>query len=204
MKKVHVVLDFIRIPIADKIAMGKNVFTQMTGNAAFPTPDIALSDLKTATDNLESRYIAALTGGKEATALMHQAEEAWDDRMRRLAMYVDRIANNDAVVIFSAGFNTSKQPVPAQRPELSVEPGKKSGCVLLRRQAVQGARSYVWQYSKNVLPETEAGWTFAQATSKASVELVDLVPITKYWFRVAAVTPQSTSAYNDPVMHVVS
>ncbi len=58
-----------------------------------------------------------------------------------------------------SGFSTSKQPAPAQRPEFSVEPGQKSGSVLLRRQAVKGAKAYIWQFSINVVPQGEEGWT---------------------------------------------
>jgi hypothetical protein len=53
------------------------------------------------------------------------------------------------------------------------------------------------------LPDTDSGSTFAKATSKASVEIDDLVPVNKYWFRVAAMTVQGTTAYNDPIMHFV-
>jgi len=53
------------------------------------------------------------------------------------------------------------------------------------------------------LPDNDSGWTFAKATSKASEELSDLIPVNKYWFRVAAVTAQGTSAYNEPVMHFI-
>jgi hypothetical protein len=97
----------------------------------------------------------------------------------------------------------AKQPIPAQRPEFSVESGKTSGSVLLRRQAVPGAKSYIWQYCVNSLPETNDGWKIAQVTGKASVELTELTPVTKYWFRVASVGTGGTSDYNDPIMHVV-
>jgi hypothetical protein len=53
------------------------------------------------------------------------------------------------------------------------------------------------------LPDSDSGWTFAKATSKASVEIDDLVPANKYWFRVAAVTAQGTTAYNDPIQHFI-
>jgi len=135
---------------------------------------------------------------------MHQTETVWDDAMRKMARYVERIANDDPAIILSAGFNLSKQPLPYQRPELSAEQGEKSGTILLRRQAVPGAKSYIWQYCINTLPENESGWTFAAATSKASTEIDNLTPVSKYWFRVAAVTPQGVTAYNDPIMHIIA
>ena len=135
---------------------------------------------------------------------MHQTETVWDDAMRKMARYVERIANDDPAIILSAGFNLSKQPLPYQRPELSAEQGEKSGTILLRRQAIPGAKSYIWQYCINTLPENDSGWTFAEATSKASTEIDNLTPVSKYWFRVAAVTSQGVTAYNDPIMHIIA
>lgn len=204
MRKVTVILDFIKLIIAEKIVRARTVIAQMTDNPNFPLPDIVLADLTVATDLLEARLLASANGGKENTVLLHQAEATVDDMMRRQAKYVDRIANGSEVIIIGSGFTPSKQPAPAQRPEFSVEPGQKSGSVLLRRQAIKGAKAYIWQYCVNIMPEGDEGWTIAQVSSKASVELSDLTPVTKYWFRVAAVMSQETTAYNSPVMHVVS
>ena len=203
MKKLKVIFDFLRLTIAGKVAKARSIIAEMTKNPNFTTPDVSLDEIRELTDLLESHNLAAQNGGKAETTLMHQTEAQWDDAMRKMARYVERIASNDAAIILSAGFNISKQPIPAQRPELSAASGEKSGSVLLRRSAVQGAKSYLWQFCMNALPENESGWTFALATSKASAEITDLVPVNKYWFRVAAVTAQGTSAYNDPVMHFI-
>lgn len=204
MRKVHVVFDFVQLSIAEKVARGRNVYVEMIKNPTFPTPDVPLEVLKGDTDLLETRYLNALNGGKENTVLMRQAEAVWDDNMRKMARYVERIADGDSSIVLSAGFNLAKQPIPAQRSEFSVAAGNTSGSVLLRRQAVPGAKSYIWQFCVNALPETEEGWKIAEVTSKASVELIDLTPVTRYWFRVASVSSQGTSAYNDPIMHVVT
>ncbi len=137
----------------------------MKNNPSFPNPDVSLDILKEQTDLLESRNRAAQNGGKAETTLMHQTETLWDDLMRKLARYVERIADDDPAIILSAGFNLSKPPAPYQRPEFSIEQGEKSGSIQLHRQAVKGAKSYVWQYSKNALPENESDWTFATATT---------------------------------------
>lgn len=203
MKKDHVVLNFVKLTIAEKIEVGRSVESKMKSNPSFTSPDVPLEELKVSTDLLEARNVTAITGGKEATALMHQAEEQWVDKMRKTALYVDRIADGDAAVILSAGFDLAKQPSPAVRPEFSVELGEKSGTVLLRRQKVEGARSYVWQYTTQVSPIMNTDWVNAEVTSKASVELSGLTPLTKYWFRVAAVTIEGTGAYTMPIMQVV-
>ena len=176
----------------------------MSDNKYFPNPDIALVVLKEKTDQLEQKIIAALNDGKTEKAELNRVEKEWDKLMRFEALYVDRIADGDEAIIKSAGFNVSKQPVTNPKPELWATAGDRPGTVKLRRQAVPGAKSYIWQYCMNTFPESESQWVFADATSKATVILENLVSVTRYWFRVAAVTTEGTSAYCDPIMHVVA
>ena len=203
MKKEHVVLDFVKIPFAHKIEVGRNVESQMKLNPNFATPDVPYIDMKAGTDLLETRYMVFLSGGKVETALLHQADDAWVNNMRTQAYYVDRIANGDSAVILSSGFNLAKQPSPSVRPEFSVELGEMSGSVVLRRQKVDGARSYIWQCFMGEFPANETDWINAQVTSQVSVILTGLLPMNKYWFRVAVVTASGTSAFCTPIVQVV-
>ena len=204
MKRDRIVLDFIRIPVAQKVEFTRNVIAKVKNNPNFADSDVKVEDLEAKADLLETRSVAAMGGGKEATALMHQTEAELDDMMRKMAKYVDRIADGDNTIILNAGFNLAKQPSPAVRPDFSVELGEKSGSVTIRRQAVDGAKSYIWQYCTGETPTANnADWITAQVTSKASVELSGLNTMTKYWFRSAVVTTTGTSAYTSPVMQVV-
>jgi hypothetical protein len=203
MKKDRLVLDFKKLSVPEKIAFGRNVYSLMTENPSFPTPDVQLEQLKLTTDGLETRNVASQSGGKEETVLLHQAEYAWDYIMSKEGRYVERIADGDGAIILSAGFNLAKQPAPGQKSEFSVELGDRSGSVVLKRQAVAGAKSYIWQHCIHSIPENEASWITAEVTSRASVEISGLTPLSKYWFRVAVVTPQGTSAYSPAVMQAV-
>ena len=204
MRKSHVLFDFVLSIPPVKIVFGRNVVSLMTGNANFPTPDIPLVVIKEKTDLLEQKYLASLNDGKVEKAELHQTEKEWDNLMRYEALYVDRIADGDEAIMTGAGFNVSKQPVANTKPELWAEAGDRTGTVKLRLQAIQGAKSYIWQYCINTFPVSESQWVFAEATSKATVILENLTPVTRYWFRVAAVTTEGTSAYCDPIMHVVA
>lgn len=203
MRKVRLVLDFIKLSIAEKIEFGRNVEGKVKENPKFSTLNVPLSEIKATNDLLEARSVASMSGGKEETFLLHQAEAEWDDLMRKVARDVERIADGDGAVMLNAGFNLAKQPNPGQRPEFSVELGDKPGTIWLRHISVSGAKSYVWQFYIGNLPEHESDWTIAQITTRASVLLEGLTPMSKYWFRVAVVTPQGTSAFSDPIMQVV-
>ncbi len=204
MKKDRIILDFVRIPVAQKTEFGKGVISKVKNNPKFATPDVSVDDLEVKNTLLETRSVAALGGGKEATALLHQTEEEWNDFMRKMAKYVDRIADGDDAVILSAGFNLAKKPAPAVRPDFSIELGDKSGSVTIRRQAVDGARSYIWQYCMGETPAAnDVDWVTAQVTSKVTAELTGLISKTTYWFRSAAVMPTGTSAFTSAVKQVV-
>lgn len=203
MKKDHSVLDFVRLSVAQKVEFGRNVIVKVKASPKFATPDVSIEELEAKNTLLETRSVAAMSGGKEATALMHQTEDEWVDLMRKMARYVDRIADGDSAVILSAGFDLAKQPAPVERPEFSAEHGERSGSVLLRHIAVAGARSYIWQYYKGEVPEATSEWTTAEITTKASAELEGLVPLSKYWFRSAVVTVAGTSEYCKPLMLIV-
>ena len=198
MKKDHVVFDFVKSTIAGKIETGRSVDTQMRSNPFFADPDVPYDDLKASTDLLETRNVAAINGGKEATALLHQAEDDWCDKMRLMARYVDRKANGDSAIILGAGFNIAKQPASPARPEFSAEQGEKSGSAYIQRKRVTGAHAYIWQQSLDGI-----NWTTVQTTAQASVELTGLTALTKYWFRVAVVTVTGTSDFSEPVTLVV-
>lgn len=144
MKKDHSVLDFVRLSVAQKVEFGRNVIVKVKASPKFATPDVSIEELEAKNTLLETRSVAAMSGGKEATALMHQTEDEWVDLMRKMARYVDRIADGDSAVILSAGFDLAKQPAPVERPEFSAEHGERSGSVLLRHIGVAGARSYIY------------------------------------------------------------
>lgn len=204
MKRSHVVLDFVRLSIAQETEFTRNVIARIKANPKFSGSPVTMEDLEAKNTLLETRSVAAQGGGKEATALMHQTEVELLDMLRKVGRYIDLVADGDEAIILSSGFNLSKQPVPSSRPDFSVELGEKPNSILLHCKAQEGAKSYIWQYCIGDAPSVnDADWVTAQVTTKASAELLGLTPLTKYWFRVAVVTSAGTGPFCDPIMQVV-
>ena len=203
MKRVKVLLRFLRLSVLEKIGFYRNVIEKMTGNASFPNPDVTLESCTAAVNSLEAAYLAALDGSKLAKSVMRDAEEACDELFRKLAGYVNRIADGSETIILSSGFQITKQPNPALRPEFTVEHGALSSVVKLSRKAVDVARSYVWQYSRDLLPESDADWSNHHYSTKSSTEISGLVVGSKYWFRSAAISTEGLVEFTDPVMLIV-
>jgi len=204
MKKVKVLLDFIRPSVPVKIVNGRNVVNGLTGNPLFTTPDVAVTLITDATDLLESSYAVAQTGRPEDTAKMHKNELAWEKLMRKEAMYVDRIADGDEATILSSGFSISHQPTPPLRPEFSVKAGELPGSVMLRRKAYPGAAAYLWQKCIGAIPVNDSDWLYAGASGNANYLVLGLNSLTKYGFRVAPIMSESTSAFCDPILFTVA
>ncbi len=203
MKRVKVLLDFIRFAIAEKIAFYRTVVSDLTDNDTFPSPDAPLTYAKAAVDALENSSIAAKDGSRTAISTMHDNEAKADTVFRTLAAYVERIAAGDETKILSSGFHISKQPVAIQKAALTVDDGANSGSVKLIAKAVDKAGAYLWQYAKDTLPENENQWIFSGTSTQSNFELSGLSIASKYYFRVAAVTPDGTSDFCAPVLKVV-
>ena len=91
MKKLKVILDFIRFAIADKIAFYRTIISDLTDNDTFPTPDTPLTDAKAAVDALENSSIAAKDGSRTAISIMHDNEAKADAIFRTLALCIKMV-----------------------------------------------------------------------------------------------------------------
>lgn len=203
MKKLKVLLDFIKLAVAEKIAFYRNVIAKLTDNATFPTPIVPLTEAKAAVDKMEVSYLASKDGSHTAIATLRADEEAVDKIFHKEATYVDSVSDGDESKILSSGFHASKQPDSIQKPVLAVEDGPNSGSVKLVARAVPKAGAYIWQYSKDTLPTDESGWKLAGTGTRSFFELTGLTVAAKYYFRMAAVTTEGTTDFCSPVMKVI-
>lgn len=201
MKKVKVLINFVRMSASAIVEYARNTVTHMTGNASFPTPDVALTQITTTANTLETKFNAAQGGGKQQTAEMHQARKALEDLLRRQVLYIERVTLGNEAMILSSGFSASRQPVPALHPNFVVANNEMSGEVILKHKAVKGARSWVWQYCPD--PLTEGQWIHAGVSTQASFILKNLTEGKKYWFRAAYVAPAGQSEWCEPFVKLV-
>lgn len=203
MKRLKVLLDFIKLSVVEKINFYNNVIDKMTNNPKFTTPDVPLADLRTKVDQFEAAQLEAIDGGRVAKVKMRQIELEADELFRKQADYVNRIANGDEATILSSGFHCSKEPAPRQVPEFSVKEGEKPGTVIVKRQAFPGAKSYIWQIFKGESSTPTDEWTVAGVSSQASFEITGLDSVSRYWFRVAVVTPEGTGSFGPAISKVI-
>jgi len=201
MKKVKVILNFIRYTATQLIEFARNTVIKMTGNPLFTTPDVAMAQITTAAALLETKYNASRGGGKQQTADMHQARKALEELLRKQVLYVERITMGNESMILSSGFDCSKQPAPALHPEFKVMNGEKEGEIILKHKAVKGAKAWAWQHCTN--PIASEKWILAGISTQSVFTIKDLMPGGKYWFRASHITIEGQSEWCDPAVKIV-
>jgi len=204
MKKVKVFLGFLRMALVVKLEFYRNVIACLTANELFSKPDVELIVLNSAVAKFAADFNASQTGSHEAVAKMRQSEKIADGYFRKIAMYVDRIADGDEAVILNAGFYPTKQPASPSRPLFSAVNSKKPGEIVLKCKAVPGAYAYTWQFFLgSASPAKDEDWVFAGTSTQVTFVVSGLTGLTKYCFRVCAVKSSGMQPWMDPIMKLV-
>lgn len=192
----------------DKVAKALLLETKMTGNANFPTPDPTLVELKTGREALEMAIVEAASGDRVKIFERDVAEVELDQLIVREAMYVSNVAQGDAVVILSSGFDLRKEPSPIgpldAPSELRTKTGTKPGELDLRWKPEYGAYYYqVYMTDKD--PNSGADWQLVAMTSSAHYAATGLPPATYVWFRVNCLGAKGfISPFSDPAKGFVA
>ncbi|HEY0031510.1 MAG TPA: hypothetical protein VGC65_12170 [Bacteroidia bacterium] len=190
--------------VSNKIGFAGTIYLQMIGNAYFPSSGPLLAQLQAAAAALSQAADKAKVGGKAETEDMRAKEYALDLLFNKVGDDVENIANSNPdyaeAIITSAGLDVKRQGA-INIPILSVKRGKEANSVVVRRKALSRV-VYKWEYAQD--PFTSDGWTAAGETTNATVEIEDLEPLKRYWFRVATIKGSTLSEFTDPVTFVIS
>lgn len=213
MKKEKAVLELKKLSANDKVELGRTIVTSMDGNADFPSPIPALSEVDGAVDALDSAIQKAKDGGHTEVELMHAAEANLDNLLTQLAMYVEITANNDRAVILSAGMKAKHSKTPPHKPDapanLTASATTNEGEAELNWEQTKRARVFVveltddpnvLQLGKGATSTTTATWKQVIILTKSKFTVTGLESGNKYAFRVYAVGAGGYSDYSDIVV----
>ena len=180
------------------------IITSMTGNPNFPNPIPALADITAAATAYTTALSKAGTGNRIDVADKNAKRDTLISQLRILCYSVNTIANGDAAMILSSGFDLSRdpQPVVLTRPEnIKVENGVASGSLLVSVKAVKGAYAYFHEYTTDATMAPGSWVSTTGTTSK--MQFTNLQPGTIYYCRVGAVGTNNQLLYSDPVSRMV-
>ena len=149
-RKAKVSLEFTELAPTQKGMFGDNVIAEMTEHSGtFDKPDIPIADLTTVNNDLKLKTQQAMSGDKVKIEAREEAEKVWDDKFRKQAAYVQRIANGSKLIIAESGYlatDTDVHPVavPAQAViDAWANKGKGSG-IYVEMKPLADCRGFVF------------------------------------------------------------
>jgi len=201
--KANIRLRLFRLIPALLLTLLRNVIEKLTGNAALPTPPVALADMTTQANALEQAIEGAIQGSRHAREVRDAQVKVVRATLTKVGNYVRTTANGDAAILASSGFEMAKEPEPVGLPadprNLRVAMGPLSTQTLLRWRRVHGATTYQVERSKTD-PAVEAGWEVVGVTSKVRFVDTGLESFKPYWYRVRAIGYAGAGQFCAPLM----
>jgi hypothetical protein len=186
----------------EKADLGETTHDKMNGNPLFATPNPALPAYKTAYTDYRTAYENALLGGKPLKAILKVKRDAFIVLLKQMAAYVNNIANGDAAVITSAGFDINSPPLSHVMTKVTGVTGSTSahtGEVDLEWSKVDGCMIYL-VYAKPV-GDSASAYVLKVKTSRGHAIINGLNPGVMYEFVIEPVGngTNNVGPLSDPV-----
>jgi len=206
-QQLRVRLDFASAPDATLDEFTKTVLTDMTGNAAVPTPPVALADVETQRQAFSDALADMEQGGTTATATKNNARAVLVASLRQLALYVQTKCNNDLATLHSTGFqaaSTTHAQQPLETPSIVNLTNGTTGQLLARVKPIANARAYEARFAVlgagNVLGPWQGGGI---GTDSRAIPINGLTPGTNYTVEIRAVGGSTGfSEWSNAVSHM--
>ena len=212
--QAKLLLTFDRLSEADMLAKTGAIISALSNNPNFPEPWLpqlpTLAQLSTAYDTYLNAYHAGLTGDSVKIALRNTARATLTEYIKRLAPYLEIIAENDTVKLASSGYSLRNESVhssgndPLLAPSnIKITHGLRKGSLNIRATPLQGAGSYEIQTTQ-LDPTIEINWQHQQTSLTCShIILEGFIPTKTYWIRMRGVSRLGPGAWSDPIMMII-
>lgn len=192
-----------KLTSVDLHALLSNVEEKMNGNTHFTAPAVTMVELAALLTKLDAAIKNATFGSRQSKLVRNAVVREVQSALRKQADYVRSVADGDAVILASSGFELVKPRVPVgpvgTSSKLVVRATNLRGELELRWDRVHGAYGYqVWMTDKD--PEQGAAWTPLGYTTRASRLVTELESYKAYFFCVSAFGAAGEGAQCDPAL----
>jgi hypothetical protein len=170
------------------VGFSDGVIQKMTDNPYFLTPDPTLAAVSASKKQFEEAIAKVAQGSKADTEIKNRYRKSHEQLLKKLATYVEDIAQGDRVILLSSGFTLYKSPTSVtelavpENVKLSVEKGK--GTLVITCDKVEHATFYEFQITE--VPVNEASKIATYTHTTGYLLIPNLISGKEYAVRVAA------------------
>ena len=204
METVKVIYNFSKLKDDELDTKSEGILKKMTGNVNFPAPIPSLEKLAGDAKAYSDALIAAPNGGVESTALKNATRKELVKTLRLLGLYVQTYCQDNESIALSSGFAVQKAATPVgvlAKPEnFEVLNGPASGSLEIRCKKIEGAKSYVFEFTTAPITTTTV-WTARYGTSRSYL-FDNLKRGTEYAFRMAGIGTNPMLVYSDELTEI--
>lgn len=143
--KADIKLTITRLTPIKVNALLSVVASSMDSNPAFPDPVAPIADMLALKHRLSHAISVATEGSRQSKFMRNDLVTEAMDMLRQQASYVRAMANGDATILASSGFDMQRERQRIGRPDaptVSQAAYPKSGTLKLRWNRVRGAKAY--------------------------------------------------------------
>jgi len=179
-------MKFAKLPDGELGSFAGNTIVEMTDNPGFLDPRVSLDDMLNAKDTFVANMLAAMDGGRLATATKNASRLALIMLLRQQAAYVQSIAGTDLALLLSSGFlaaNTNRARMLLPQAMIKSVKSIQSTMFSLALEPVRTARGYEVRYK---MPDGEYVFALVSSSSRG-ILLKNLVPGVVYTIQVRAI-----------------
>jgi hypothetical protein len=204
MKSLKVALGFNRLSDGDLSAFASNVVTCMTDNTTFAKPPVTPADLAKLLDTFHAALAATIDGGISLTATKNAARDALLSALRKIAAYVQIVADGDTALLLTSGFaaaSTNRMRTKLNSPVIMSVDNEGTTKLLVRLQTVTNARAYELRaFNGSATPAASM-----ISTQARRIIVGNLTPGTTYNLQVRAIGgSEGFSEWSDLVSHMAT
>lgn len=202
MKKLKIILTFIYCSAGNLVKITRRILDSLKGNAQFPNPTPALTDIEKKLEEYLVSLSAAGGRDREKVAIKDNKQAELRQLLTELAHYVTQTCKGDKAMLLSSGFDISSEKSSSQKApqKLQVEMGMP-GQVTTRVKRVTRARAYVHQITADPLTP-ESVWT-SETTLKPEHTFTGLASASKVWLRIIVIDRSGKQIVWEPVARIV-
>ena len=202
--KANIKLELKTLTPIRMAALMRLVASGLQGNAHFPNPPISAADLKAEELVFTKAILDAIQGSLHSRTVRDALMEQARARMRYLADYVRMVAQGDAAILSSSGFELVRLSGPPQRMGIPVSMGARmtgrKGEVALRWSGIANRRAYNVYMTAMDPSDPNAEWSSIAVTGKNTHRVQGLEAYKPYWFRVSAVGALGEGGKSNPML----